>query len=278
MQRSRRIGRRRSTLIVLVLASLTILTLDYRDTAPMRGLRRGAATVFSPVRGVGDAIASPFRNGWSGLTRYDELEDENARLRRRLDKVEGAQIETEAARREVQDLKRQLEIKFIGDIPTRAARVVSGPLTNFTSTVEIDRGAGDGVKKGMAVVTDAGLVGRVLRVTGGRSQVELITDPAVAVGVRLVLARDVGTAVGDGRAGTLSVETGIQLESSVRRGEAVVTSGLDRSPFPGDVPVGRVRSVRQTDDRTEQEITITPAADLDGLTYVTVLLCDNDCN
>ena len=60
-----------------MLASVTVVTLDLRDTGPVQDLRGAASTVFSPLRGEGEAVASPFRNGWHGVTGYDDLEDEN---------------------------------------------------------------------------------------------------------------------------------------------------------------------------------------------------------
>jgi cell shape-determining protein MreC len=62
------------------------------------------------------------------------------------------------------------------------------------------------------------------------------------------------------------------------RGDAVVTSGLDRSTYPANIPVGEVVSQQDTNDLTEQSLLIEPYADLDGLSYVAVLLCTDDCS
>ncbi len=278
MALSRRTGRSRFTLLLLVLSSVTILTLDFRGPGPVDGLRDGADSVVSPVRSVTDAVAEPFSNAWGGVTGYDDLERENEGLRRRVDALEGQQIGDAVARRQNAELRRQLAIRSTSDLPTVAARVVSGPLTSFESTVEIDRGSGDGVKEGMAVITDAGLVGRVVRVTGGRSQIELLTDPSFTLGVRLAEQGDVGIARGTGRGGTLEVDQGIDGDTAVKRGDAVITSGLEGSAFPPDLPVGRVRSVGRTADRTEKTLVLDPAANLSGLSYLTVLLCDENCS
>lgn len=275
--RSRRFGRSRFTLILLVLASLTILTLDYRDSGPVQGLKSGLGTVFSPFRSVGDAVASPFRNAWRGITDYEELEEENARLRRRIDEMEGERVEAEAAVAENDELRRLADLPVDDDIDRVVAEVLSEPLTSFDSTLRISKGSGSGIKRGMAVITDAGLVGRVVRVEGGRSYVQLITDPDFpGVGVKLVEARDVGIATA-GTDGTLVVEEGIQGGTEVRRGDIAVTSGYD-GPYPGGIPVGSVESVGRTDDRTEQTLVLDPTANLDGLQYVVVLLCDEDCS
>lgn len=277
MPRSRRFGRSRFTLILLVLASLTVLTLDYRDSGPVQGLRSVVGTALSPFRAAGEWIATPFQNGWDGITGYDDLEDENERLRRELDELRGDELEAEALERENEELRRGADLPVSADIPTTRAEVVGGPLTSFDTTLEISKGSGDGIKAGMAVITEAGLVGHVLRVEGGRARVQLVTDPEFpGVGVRHVPTGDVATAEG-GTDGAIDVPGGIDDETPVERGDVLVTSGFDRSNYPANIPVGTVLSVGLTADRTERTLTLEPAADLHALRFVTVLLCDEDC-
>lgn len=277
MPSSRRLGRSRFTLVLLILASLTILTLDYRDTGPVQGLRSVAGTIFSPFRSVGDAIADPFRNGWNGIFGYDDLEDENARLRAEIEELEGQEVANANAAAENEQLRRMNELPVTADIPTVVAEVVSAPLTNFDTTLEINRGSGEGIGEGMPVITDAGLVGRVVQVEGGRSRVRLITDPDYpTVGARLVASGDVGGAE-PGTDGNLVVQDGIQLDTAVERGDGVVTAGTRGSEYPPGIPIGSVLSVGRTGDRTEKTLEIEPSASLEGLRFVAVLICDEDC-
>ncbi|HYI62038.1 MAG TPA: rod shape-determining protein MreC [Acidimicrobiales bacterium] len=277
MPRSRRFGRSRFTLILLVLASLTVLTLDYRDSGPVQGARNALGTVLSPFRSVGEWVATPFQNGWEGITGYDDLKDENTDLRRQLDEVRGDEVEADALTKENEELRRLNDLPVTADIPRTTAEITSGPLTSFDTTLEIDKGSGDGIKVGMAVITEAGLVGRIHRVQGGRARVQLITDPDFpGVGVRLVESGDVGLARGSSR-GRLRVEEGITATTPVERGEDLVTSGLERSNYPAGIPVGTVIDVQPTEDQVEQALNVEPAADLDAVRFVIVLLCDENC-
>jgi rod shape-determining protein MreC len=275
--RSRRFGRSRFTLILLILASLTILTLDYRDTGPVRGARSVVGTVLSPFRAVGEWIATPFQNGWDGITGYDDVKDENDRLRAELDEVRGDELEADALEKENDELRRGADLPVSSDIPSTRAEVIGGPLTSFDTTLEISKGSGDGIKAGMAVITDAGVVGKVLRVEGGRARVQLVTDPDFSgLGVRHVESGDVATAKG-GTDGRVDVDAGIDKDTPVKRGDVLVTSGFDRSSYPANIPVGTILEVGYTADRTERTLTLEPAADLQALRFVTVLLCDQDC-
>jgi rod shape-determining protein MreC len=150
--------------------------------------------------------------------------------------------------------------------------VLSGPVSNFQHTIEIDKGSSAGVKVGMPVITGAGLVGRVEQVTNGRSVVRLITDPGLDVGVLLEHSRDVGVAHGDGDGRPLKLDRGIDPKTDIDRGEVAYTSGVDRSSFPPDIPVGTVTAVAMAGDQLQQNVELEPLADLDQLAFVRVML------
>lgn len=267
---SRRTGRSRFTLLLLVLTSITVLTLDFRGDG-MSSVRDLAGAIFSPVRSAADGVFDPVGEAWNGVFDYSDLEAENDRLREELAEVEGDVVREEAYAEQVRDLLNAADIDFAGDTPTTTARVVGGSPSNFDETIEIDKGSADGVKVDMPVVTGAGLVGKVVQVTGGSSVVRLVSDPSFVIGVRFVQANDVAVANGTGAGRDLVVEGGIEPASRVREGASVVTSGLSTSLFPPDVPVGRVASVTELAAEGERQVTIDPLADLKGLNYVNVM-------
>ncbi|CAN5687254.1 rod shape-determining protein MreC [soil metagenome] len=267
---SRRTGRSRFTLLLLVLTSITVLTLDFRGDG-MRAVRDAASTVFSPVRSVADGAFDPIGEAWNGVFDYRDLEAENERLRIELDEIRGDDVREENYAEQVEALLNTADIDFIGNTPQTIARVVGGSPSNFDETVELDKGSADGIKVDMPVVTGAGLVGKVVQVTGGSSVVRLVSDPSFVIGVRLVLANDVAVAHGSGAGRDLVVDGGIEPATRVREGASVVTSGLSTSLFPPDVPVGRVASVSEPVPGGDRQITIQPLADLEGLTYVNVM-------
>jgi rod shape-determining protein MreC len=272
---SRRTGRSRLTLALLVLTSLAVLTLDFRDSSIVSGARRLASTAFSPVRGAAETVSEPFTDAWHGVTGFGDLEAENERLRAQLDEIEGESVRDADAAEQLDALLDQLQIEWVGDIPTATARVVAGPASNFSHTIEIDKGSDHGFDEGMPVVTGAGLVGRLVQVSAGRSVVQLITDPDFAVGVRLVPGDSPGTARGTGEGEHLVVDTGLPDEETVRRGTALTTSGADRSAFPASIPVGRVRGTREGSGGLTLDLIVEPLADTTKLSFVTVMLWES---
>jgi rod shape-determining protein MreC len=269
----RRSGRSRATLVFLILLSITLITLDFRGDGGgiIDGLRDTASDALAPVRDVADGVLSPVGDGLQGITGYGSLEDENAELRARIAELEGDALESESAAQELEEALDLLGVDFIGDIPTVSARVVSAPVSNFEQTIELDRGSDHGIQVDMPVVAGAGLVGRVVQVSGSRSVVRLVTDPASSVGVRFVRTNEVGVAEGEGADRELSVgfvEVGVELA----RRELAVTSGLNDSVFPPGIPVGRVTSAEAAEGELQQDVSIEPATDLDHLRFVRVLL------
>ena len=273
----RRTGRSRLTLALLIITSLAVLTLDFRDAAIVRTMRDAAATVFSPLRGVADAVSDPFQNGWSGITDYGDVKAENEELRRRLAEAEGRAIEGEDAIAEMEALLEQLDIDHVGDVARTTARVVAGPVSNFAHTIEIDKGTDDGIRDGMPVVSGSGLVGRVRQATSSRSTIQLLTDPDFRVGVRMLPDGILGTATGSGEGEPLVVDTSLDAEAAdqIESGANLVTSGADRSAFPASIPVGEVRSTEPAGGGLTLDLVVDPFVDTERLAYVTVLLWED---
>lgn len=270
-RRSSRTGRSRFTLLLLVLTSVTVLTLDFRGSGVVNELRDGAATVFGPVREAGAWVGRPFADAWNGVFGYGDLEAENARLRDRIDELESRRAQADEALRQIEEVSDLEDVARWTDVPTVVARVTGSSLSNFQHTVEIDKGSDHGLAEGMPVVTGAGLVGELTQVTSTRSVVRLITDPSFNIGVRLARSGEVGIAHGTGSNDPLVIDEGVNLSVDVNRREAVTTCGCERSTFPPDIPIGRVASIDDAPDQLSQVLEVDLLADLDNLSYVRVL-------
>ena len=263
-------GSPRPTLLILIAAALTLLTLQYRGVEPLEAFQRGVRDIIEPLRSVTDRVVSPARSAWHGLLDYDELRAENERLADELARMRGRRLAAEADGELLERLLGEVDIGF-ADLETVVVRIMGTPPGNFaTHTIEVDKGSDDGLAEGMPVVTGAGLVGRLESVDRARAVVRLVTHPDFRVGVRLVGSQDEGLARGGGRTGFLVIDAGVRADAVVESGEVVVTSG-GRSRFPADIPVGRVLD---PGDGSEflREIVIEPAASLENLSFLNVVL------
>lgn len=294
MAPSREPGRSRTTLIVLVLISVTVIALDTANLGPVDSLKSGFGAVLSPVRAVGDTVFGPVGDAFNGVFNREDLRAENEELRRRLDELQGERAQAQEAAAELEAMREALDLPDVDDIVKTHAQVIAGPVSNFDRTVRIDKGANAGIRRGMPVITAAGLVGRVVDVSLNAANVQLITDPGFRIGVRHVLSGDIGVAQGRGEGQSLRVDVGLDAATEINPGDFFTTSGLERSLFPPGISVGLAtetieaaapeveRPTASTSTSTttttasgrelEQSIDLEPAADLDHLSFVSVML------
>lgn len=274
MARTRRPRRRpRLTIALLVLASITIITLDYRGDAhgAIAKLKNAASDAFSPVQHGVDDVTHPIGSFLAGAVNGGELEQENAKLRAEV----GSQQRRDLAHQATENAMRSLEaldhLPWAQGIPPVAAQVIALNSSNFAATVELDVGARRGVTPGMPVVGGAGLVGQVISTTSSTSTVRLITDPGSEVGVRYGPGSlDLALAQGDGTSKSLVVNF-VSPGTALHGGEVLTTSGLQNGLFPPLIPVARITSFRSVASSTQENVSAAPVADLAQLDYVAVL-------
>ncbi len=275
MAASRRIGRSRLTLVLLILTSLTLLTLNFRGFGPIDSARSSVLAALAPVGHAAQDVARPFSNTWGGAFRYDDLKKQNRALQQQVDQMQSQIAAGQVAEQSNQQLLEQADLPFVGDLPTVRAPVLSGAVANFDDTIEIGRGSSSGIKVGMPVVVGTGLVGSVVQVAGQQSVVRLITDTSSSVGVT-VLGSDVGGAPGvegvaTGQGNGDHIVATVDAGTPVKPGAILITRGEPGSLYPTGLPVGTVAAVSTDPDDLEQTLTVDLLADVHDLSYVSVI-------
>lgn len=266
-------GRRRITLGLIFLASATLITLDFQDFGPLGTIQTGAREVVAPIREGGERIASPVTGLWRGATEFDELEAENVELRAEIDRLRGELVRSGVDRANYEALLRLNGLELPQGYPLLLARVKTGEVGNFTSgVVEIDVGSSDGVQKDMAVVTEAGLVGRVEQVDRTSAAVRLISSKDFVIGVEV--AGEVGLARGQGSPNELLIEQGIGIRAQIAVGDPVTTTASERSLFPPNLVIGNVIQSTVTEDASNRRLVVEIAANPVDLRFVEVVLVE----
>ena len=149
-----------------------------------------------------------------------------------------------------------------------AAMVIGRDPSPFMLYVYINQGSNSGLRRGMPVLTDQGLAGRVVAMSADAAEIQLITDSNSAVNVRLpesgADAMLVGSVTGD-----VTLEM-IPQEVEVKPGELILTSGLGGT-YPPNLLVGQVVSVRKLDTALFQSAAVQPVVDFTDLRWVLVI-------
>jgi rod shape-determining protein MreC len=194
--------------------------------------------------------------------RNAELEAEVARLQAQVVQLQSQVADTQALAALVNFSRSNPESAYT------AATVIGRDPSPFLRYIIIDKGSNQGLRRGMPVVTDQGLVGRVDAVIGSAARVQLITDPTSAVNVRLDKADREAVLTG-----TLSGDLALDLlpqDVSLQLGDVVLTSGLGGS-YPPDLIIGQVVTVRRRDSDLFQQAFIQPVVDFAQLKIVLVI-------
>jgi len=209
-----------------------------------------------------DVLAGP-RDLQLALAQIEQLEEENAALRREMEVMREVQAEN-------QILREYFDYASLNPTLDRLlANVIARDTSPTFQSLIIDRGTTDGIFVGMPVESTRGLVGMIYRADARSSQVLLLTDNISNVAARLGESRATGVLQGGGLGGTLYLDW-ISLEASVTIGDLVVTSGLG-DKFPADVPIGRVIEVQRLEADLFQRAVVQPAVDFANLEAVFVI-------
>jgi rod shape-determining protein MreC len=150
----------------------------------------------------------------------------------------------------------------------QAAAVIARDPSPFLQYVIINRGSDDGLRRGMPVVTQQGLVGRIAAVTAGAARVQMITDPASLVNVRVEPSKAQAVLTGQ-LSGDIVLDM-IPQGANVNPGDLVLTSGLGGG-YPANILIGQISSIRSQDQDLFQRGSVQTVVDFSKLEIVLVI-------
>jgi rod shape-determining protein MreC len=224
--------------------------------------------IISPV----DAAFARLDEGASSIVRdYVDLmhvREDNARLRLELARVKSDRARLAELEVENEHLGELLELKNAIGANAVAANVIGSDATGLSRTLILSSGTNDGLRPGLAVVANQGVVGKIIAVSPHASRVLLIDDHNSALDGFDQRTRARGIVAG-------LVDDGLILKyadrsQDLRAGDTVVTSGLD-GIFPRGLLVGTIQSVRREGPGLFLGVHITPAVDFRELEQVLIL-------
>jgi rod shape-determining protein MreC len=278
---SKVIRRRRAALAIFIVLSIGMLTAYFGESGGgvFHTLQRGSQEAFAPLETGASRALKPFRDlfGWFGDTL--DAKGENEDLRAEVEQLRRQLGVAETARHDVRELRSLVGLTEgegypQGTDPVGARVIVRSP-TVWYSTLKIDKGSNDGIRRDQPVIAAGGLVGKVTDVTGGTAEVTLITDSSSAVSAQVMPNGATGIVhpvVGDPKDLLLDY---ITKGRRVTEGTTVVTSGFSsdgvQSIFPRGIAIGRVTKVDPQEAEQFQRVHVKPLADIRGIDYVQVL-------
>ncbi len=269
-------NRGRLLLIVLIVTSLFLITLDLRGVQVIDGIRTGTQTALTPVQKAGSWVVSPFRTFLSDITHLGRTRNQIEKLKADNEALRQALLNRKVADAELDQLKSVLDLAGRGEFKVVGAKVISqGSSTSFTQTITIDAGRKSGIRTNMTVISGFGLVGVVKIAYSNSAVVQLASDPAFRVGARIAGSQQIGILSGQGtRKGVLQL---LDNTTTVKVGDAILARGSNGGrPFVPGVPIGEVTSVDNSAGAVTQTADVKFYANFSALGVVAVVLSSPD--
>lgn len=271
----------RTVLVLLLLASFTVITLDVRGgpDSPVEPVRSAVGSVLGPAESAAAAVVRQFRAVPDFFHTNAGLRADVARLKAQNDALRGRLAVTDVDRNRAAELDALLASSRSTGYSLVPARVVAmGPAQSFSRTVTIDAGTSSGVHPDMTVLNGDGLVGRVVHANRTTATVLLIVDQESVVGGRLGSDMEVGFVRGRGDVGNgarLDLDL-VDSSASPGRDDVVVTWGSrNGAPYVSGVPIGRVLAVYSSPRQLSQRAVVQPFVDFSSLDTVGVVVGDH---
>ncbi len=240
-------GRRR-TILILLLSSVMLVTIDLRGNALLDGARSGFDYVFRPFEIAGEVVTRPVVRAWNGITRVDDLERENQRLRDQWDAARGDILAAQNAMQQNAEMRSLLDLPSLAELDRVTCNTIGASPSNDVQTIEIGCGSLDGLRVGMPVMNAAGLVGKVTFVAPETAYVMLLTDPSYHIYVKIVGAQD--TPGEDGDEPVVTTPSGLPVDDLDEIADDMMTTTTTSTsttstttsttvPSGGSVPAGQ---------------------------------------
>ncbi|MFH1636583.1 MAG: rod shape-determining protein MreC [Chloroflexota bacterium] len=226
--------------------------------APLVTAQTWVSTRFQSLQ---DYVTSP-RDVVTLTQQNTELEAEVAHLQTQIIELQQQLTEYQILSALLDFARAYPEYQYVG------ASVIGRDPSPFLKYIHINRGSDDGLRRGMPVVTQQGLVGRISQVTASAALVQLITDPAMVVNVRLEPTRAEAVLSGS-ITGDVSLDL-IPQAANVVPGDLILTSGLGGN-YPPNILIGQITGVRSQDYDLFQSASVQPVVDFAHLEIVLVI-------
>lgn len=260
----------RHYVLAVIIGILPLIALNAGNKKPseLYLLDRVVVQITAPVQ---SAIAWCISTGWSTLQDYlllievrqnnEQLAQQNRRLLNEIASYREMVLENERLKKLV---------KFSNETPGRKtmARVIARDITPNFKSIRINKGSDHGVKRGMAAITHEGIVGRIIRVSSGYSDVLTLLDSSSAVDALVQRNRSRGIIEGTSRT-NLAMKY-LRRTDDIRVGDVVISSGTG-GLFPKGLVIGKVVEVKKETWGITQEVEVFPNVDFSKLEEVIVI-------
>ena len=260
--------------LVLLLGNFILMAFSAKDiTSGQRLIRVWGLTVADFVQSPVATVSSGMTNYFRSIANLRTAQDENTQLKQQVEELQLELKAKEGLTAENERLKNLLDLKDQSKYKVLTARIIGCDPSIWFDSAVINQGSLNGVKLNMPVVANGGLVGRVTAVSPLTAQIDLLTRDKSGLGAvigQVGVSNALGVVMGTSKSGLLEMKY-VPGTTDVQVGQAVFTTGQD-GIYPSGLKVGDIFDAKSYGSSQPYQILIKPAASLDSIQEVGVLL------
>ena len=258
---------------ILLIISLIVLSYSVKQPSEAGFFRKLVLEAATPLINIINYSVKEISGVWERYLFLFGLEEENRRLKKETALLTNELLQYREGYLEGKRLQKLLKLKEGINYPTIAARVIAKDQTTLIKTILIDKGTAHGLRVGLPVVDDRGVVGRIIESSWHVSRILLLIDENSNIDAMLQENRIQGILQGSG-SGVCSLKY-IPKTETLKVGDVVMSSGLS-GVIPKGLLLGVVTGADKNDPSMFQKVQVAPFVDFSKLEEVLVLSMDRD--
>ena len=272
-------GNKKRYIILSILICLAlVIVLTTRSIKEGRRLNFFEKAIKDSTTFIMDIASKPVKIVKKQISENNEknkMYKEYKKLKNKAEKSKVYEARIKELEKEIDDLKEALDLNdTITDYKEINAEVVNRNVGAWYNTLNINKGSKSGIKEGMAVIVNKGLIGKVINVSNFTSTVKLLSTDELSNKISVKIEQDdksvYGLLTSYNKKKNIYLIEGISDNTEIKNGSRVVTTGLSEV-FPSGILVGEVKSVTKDKYDLARAVEVTPSVDFDDINIVTVL-------
>ena len=254
--------------IILTILCIILITLNLRYEKILPFGKSVVIEIISPIQKVTTIIINPFVRFIKTINKLSDILEENKLLKEKINLFLKENISLKELERENRELRELLGSSYYEQFELKLASVIGRTKTDWKNTIFIDKGKNHNIKIDMPVISQSGLIGKVIATSKNFSEVRLINDPNSSVASMVQKTRKTGVIQGIGD--TILNMGLIPKEAEIEIGDIIVTSGLG-GVFPKGILIGRVYDIKNLDYELYKSIEVLPSSNFKDLEEVLII-------
>ena len=267
------------TIVVLSVAFLGIIIFSLKRNSSI--ISSGVGSVISPLQKIIYNANDKLKGSFDFFINFSKVKQENEELAAKNAELENKLIEYNRMKEENTTLREMFDYSQANqNYNYLGCNIVGYSGGNISNGYIIDKGTNDGVKKDMVVITPAGLVGKVTKSESNYSIVQTILNENIAVASMVESTREttgILQGITDNKKKNLTILSNVSIESEVKEGDVILTSGLG-GMYPQEIRIGEVVSVEVDSVGIMKKAIVKPYVDFNKLEGLFVVVPKEEIN